>query len=53
MSKYDSLQNYIKTNQKNEYKLSYDEINDALGFKIDYSFLKCKKELIDYLSTGD
>lgn len=48
MSKYDSLWNYIKTNQKNEYKLSYDEINDVLGFKIDHSFLKYKKELIDY-----
>ena len=45
MSKYEPLWNYIKDNNKDEYKLSYDEINNILGFNIDHSFLTYKKEL--------
>ena len=48
MSKYEPLWIYIKENNKIEYKLSYDEIKDILGFNIDYSFLKYKKELLEY-----
>lgn len=48
MSKYEPLWNYIKDNNKDEYKLSYDEINNILGFNIDHSFLIYKKELTQY-----
>ena len=45
MSKYEPLWEYIKNNRKDEYKLTYEEIKDILGFNIDHSFLKYKKEL--------
>jgi hypothetical protein len=48
MSKYKSLWNYIKNNNKDEYKLSYEEIKEITGFEIDHSFLTYKKELINY-----
>lgn len=48
MSKYEPLWNYIKSNNKNSYKLSYEQIENILGFPIDHSFLTCKKELISY-----
>lgn len=48
MSKYEKLWNYIKENNKDEYQLSYDEIKNILGFEIDHSFLKYKKELMSY-----
>ena len=48
MSKYESLWNYIKSSDKNNLKLTYDEIKNILGFEIDHSFLKYKKELENY-----
>lgn len=48
MSKYEPLWNYIKDNKKEEYKISYNEIKNILGFDIDHSFLTYKKELVDY-----
>lgn len=48
MSKYEPLWNYIKGNRKEEYKLTYAEIKNILGFEIDHSFLTCKKELKEY-----
>lgn len=48
MSKYEPLWNYIKDNNKDSYKLTYDEIENILGFPIDHSFLTYKKELISY-----
>ena len=48
MSKYEQLWKYIKDNQKLEYKLTYEEIRNILGFDIDHSFLKYKKELLEY-----
>ena len=48
MSKYEPLWNYIKDNNKDSYKLTYDEIENILGFSIDHSFLTYKKELISY-----
>lgn len=48
MSKYEPLWEYIKGNNKNEYKLSYDEIKRILGFSIYHSFLNYKKELKEY-----
>lgn len=48
MSKYEPLWKYIKDNKKEEYKLTYKEIRSVLGFDLDYSFLKYKKELLKY-----
>lgn len=48
MSKYEPLWNYIKSNNKDSYKLRYEEIENILGFPIDHSFLTYKKELISY-----
>lgn len=48
MSKYEPLWKYIKDNKKEEYKLTYEEIKNVLGFDIDHSFLKHKKELLEY-----
>lgn len=48
MSKYELLWNYIKENNKDSYKLTYEEIENILGFPIDHSFLTYKKELISY-----
>ena len=36
MSKYDPLWNYLKKNSKDNYKLSYEEIKNILGFDIDH-----------------
>lgn len=44
MSKYEPLWKYLKNDQKEEYILTYDEIKNILGFDIDHSFLKYKKE---------
>ncbi len=47
-SKYEPLWNYLKEKNKDYYKLSFDEIYEILGFNIDHSFLKYKKELTQY-----
>ena len=44
MSKYERLWKYLKENNKENYKLSYEEIKEILGFEIDHSFLTYKKE---------
>ncbi len=48
MSKYEPLWKYLKENNKDNYKLSYEEIRSILGFDIDHSFLTYKKELKEY-----
>ncbi len=48
MSKYEPLWKYLKENNKDNYKLSYGEIKNILGFDIDHSFLTYKKELEEY-----
>ncbi len=48
MSKYEPLWKYLKENKKDNYKLSYEEIKNILGFDIDHSFLTYKKELKEY-----
>ena len=48
MSKYNPLWQYLKDNNQDEYKLSYEKIKSILGFKIDHSFLTYKKELLPY-----
>ena len=48
MSKYDLLWKWIAENGQDSFKLSYAQIEDILGFPIDHSFLKYKKELLEY-----
>ena len=48
MSKYEPLWKYLKEANKENYKLSYDEIKEILGFEIGHSFLTNKKELKEY-----
>ena len=48
MSKYETLWNYLKENKQDNYKLSFEEIKNILGFEIDHSFLTYKKELKEY-----
>lgn len=48
MSKYDPLWKYVKENNKDEYKLSFEEVKKIVGFEFDHAFLTFKKELLDY-----
>lgn len=48
MSKYDELWMYIKNNDEDYIKLTFDEICVIIGESIDHSFLKYKKQLIEY-----
>lgn len=38
----------MKDKKEDKYVLTYDKINEILGFSIDHSFLTYKKELVDY-----
>lgn len=46
MSKYELLWNYTKENNRENYKLTYKEIRDILGFEIEHSFLTFKRLLV-------
>ncbi len=48
MSKYELLWKYLKDNNKENYKLSYEEIKNIIGFEIDHSFLNYKKEAKEF-----
>lgn len=48
MSKYKALWEYVQKNENNSFKLTFDEIHNILGIPIDHSFLKYKKELMEY-----
>lgn len=48
MSKYIALWNYLKNFNEKEVILNFADIKDICGFEIDHSFLKAKKELLDY-----
>ena len=48
MSKYDPLWEYIKTRNEQNFKLTFSEIEKIAGVPIDHSFLKYKKELLEY-----
>lgn len=48
MSKYEPLWNYLKQNNKEKYKLTFEEIKCILSFEMDHSFLTYKKELKEY-----
>lgn len=49
MSKYSSLWEYVKKNNSQSFKLTFEEIKDIAGIEIDHSFLKYKKELNEHL----
>lgn len=48
MSKYNSLWEYVQKNGSQAFKLTFKEIQDIAVIPIDHSFLKYKKELIEY-----
>lgn len=48
MSKYDALWKYVQNRHENSFKLTFDEIADVSGVPIDHSFLRYKKELMEY-----
>lgn len=48
MSKYEPLWKWIAENGQENFKLTYAQIEEILGFPIDHSFLKFKKELLEY-----
>ncbi|MCQ2235311.1 MAG: hypothetical protein MJZ24_11295 [Paludibacteraceae bacterium] len=48
MSKYEPLWKWIEENGQDSFKLTYAQIEEILGFSIDHSFLKFKKELLAY-----
>lgn len=48
MSKYEPLWNWIKMRSAENFTLTFAEIQQILGFPIDYSFLNYKKELLAY-----
>lgn len=48
MSKYNLLWEYVQKNGSQSFKLTFDEIQNIAGIPIDHSFLKFKKELVEY-----
>ena len=48
MSKYEPLWKYVKEHNKDEYKLSFEEVKKIVGFEFDHAFLTFKKELSEY-----
>ena len=48
MSKYNALWEYVQENGSQSIKLTFEEIQNIAGIPIDHSFLKHKKELIEY-----
>ena len=48
MSKYDALWAYVQKDGSPTLKLTFEQIQEIAGIPIDHSFLKYKKELMDY-----
>lgn len=48
MSKYIKLWEYVEKHCKENLTLTFEEIQNILGFELDHSFLKYKKELVEY-----
>ena len=48
MNKYSRLWEYIQKNGSQNFKLTFEEIQNIAGIPIDHSFLKYKKELLEY-----
>lgn len=47
-TEYNSLWEYVKKNGNQSFKLTFEEILNITGIPLDHSFLKYKKELIQY-----
>ena len=47
MSKYEPLWNYVMQHEPGQFSLTFDEIENVLGFQIDHSFLKYPKKLAE------
>ena len=48
MSQYDALWAYVQEDGSPTLKLTFGQIQEIAGIPIDHSFLKYKKELMDY-----
>lgn len=48
MSKYNDLWEYVRKSEKESFQLTFGEIQKIAGIPIDHSFLKYKKELMEY-----
>lgn len=48
MSKYNALWEYIQKSESQSFMLTFEEIQNIAGIPIDHSFLKYKKELLEY-----
>ncbi len=48
MSKYNALWEFVGKKEETTFQLSFEQIQDVLGFEIDHSFLNYKKELTEY-----
>lgn len=48
MSKYNALWEFVGKNEETTFQLSFEQIQDILGFEIDHSFLNYKKELTKF-----
>lgn len=48
MSKYIKLWEYVEKHCSDNMTLTFEEIAHILGFELDHSFLKYKKELTEY-----
>ena len=48
MSKYNALWEYVQKNGNHSFQLTFEEIQNIVGIPIDHSFLKHKKELVEY-----
>ncbi|MFG6326290.1 MAG: hypothetical protein K1W00_05535 [Lachnospiraceae bacterium] len=48
MSKYNILWEYVQDKGTQSFKLTFEEIENIAGIPIDHSFLKYKKELMEY-----
>lgn len=48
MSKYKLLWEFVKKNGSETFVMTFEEIQNVAGIPIDQSFLKYKKELIEY-----
>ena len=48
MSKFDALWKYVGSQNGDTLKLNYAKIEEIAGIPIDHSFLRFKKELLEY-----
>lgn len=48
MSKYDSLWRYLRERGAAQLTLTFEQIGEIAGTPLDHSFLKYKKELLEY-----